>query len=806
VTDFTLNNYSNTRFFGNDTTISKVTEAEHPFEDIKWEWRECGTEEKMLVECPAHWSQLACDLAATRYLRRGSIPNIIPLGQNIMDPIVPEIVDNRENSIKQLIHRVAFFMAHNNPLSTVNFLAYYLDLCYLLVNQIIGFNTPVWINGGLYDVYGIEGSERNRYWYNPNTNQVETITKEQIHPGLAACYLTKVEDLLHGPSGMYNYVNTESLVFAMGSGNGSNISAIRGKGEPISGGGTAEGLLPFLRIPDISASYIKSGGVSRRAARMLVCDIDHPDVVDFIKWKGREEEKVYAMADGFIRKYKQELEDAGVSGQELKDKVSAKWAELIDWRGELYSTVSGQQANNSIRVTDEFFYAVEEDGDWDLIWRTDPSVKKTVKARDLWNLICEQAWKSGDPGLVYDSTLQTWNTTPHYGEILTFNPCGEVSQPDYASCNLCSVNVLKFFPEFDDMSVYVSYKDFVDVAKIVTLSLETVAHWGSHPTPEHAKTTYELRPLGANLGNIGAMLMQNALPYDSEEGRLTVAAITGLFTAACYEASQELASLLGNYPAYDYKNHMIVMNMHKQEIDKICGNVDVGVKPNDNFPVWITMRASDLYFSMYLKVSESDAELGFRNDAVTCFAPMGTIGLIMDCDTCGIEPDFAIKKMKKLSEGGYVTIVNNGLPQALHKLGYSKEEISSMVEKILSTGTVVGIVKPEEEAIFDCAQSCSAGRFISPEGHVDMLAAVQPNISLAISKTVNLPASATVEDVSRILWRGWEKGLKDISIYRDGCKMSQPLTVFNGNGHSIKEEITDDDFLISIKALEEAAK
>lgn len=770
----------------------------HPFDTVEWEVRHILSQDKKEtwdVECPKAWSDYACFLVATRYFRRGNIPDWsgvkkgnLPFGSRTEDTgsyTVPPITEGKEYSIRQSIHRLAYTLANRAAIFRHGWQRdnYYLDICYLILNQIIGPNTPAWINGGLYDVYGILGAERDRYWCDPETGEVQQTDYEQKHPGMAACYLTGIEDQLHGDGGMYKYVELESRIFAVGAGNGANISKIRAKGEPISGGGTAEGIISFLEIPDRSAAYIKSGGVTRRAARMLVLDCDHPDIEDFIVWKGDEQDKVVAMATYFLwdhivntlsgteKEVGLKLWYAGLNKtcttsfidelvsqygfktvQSVDSSLKMKWVELVDYRGNLTLGIYGQTSNNSIMCTNAFMAAVATNNDWDLVWRTDPSKTITVKAKDLWNKICSQAWKTGDPGIMFYENINDRFTAPQYGPIVTSNPCAEVFMPDYCSCNLCTVNLVKVQE--------LGWNILEDIAQIVILGLETIAQEGSSPSPEHAKATYNLRPLGANLGNLGALLMRQGLPYDSQKARELTNAIVSYFDAACWKASAEIARILGPYPAYNEENHYkAIEHWHRNAVEWSENLVPCNIPSGAN---------------IYAELLSTRPPI--RNSAVTCMVPTGTIGSVLDYDTLGIEPDFSLVKHKYLAEGGtYVEIVNQSLTVALLNLGYPAKEVDNIVKKIRKTGTVVGHVLPEHEAIFDCSDACSAGRFIHVNGHIDMMQAIQDNISMSISKTVNMPQSATVEDISNAYFRGWEKGLKAVAIYRDKSKLSQPL-------------------------------
>ena len=671
------------------------TPGVHPFDQIEWEIRdavignpESPAFEQRGVEFPKSWSQNATNIVAQKYFRG-------KLGS-------PE----RESSVKQMIGRVAgtisdwgrelgYFAGEEEAD------AFEMELTAILLNQKAAFNSPVWFNVGFEE-----------------------------HPQCSACFILSVEDTMES---ILDWNTKEGMIFRGGSGSGINLSNIRGSVEHLSKGGLASGPVSFMRGADAWAGTIKSGGKTRRAAKMVVLDVDHPDIEDFIWCKAKEEEKAGA------------LRDAGFDMS-------------ID--GEGFNSIQYQNANNSVRVTDEFMEAVEAGEDWHLTARTDGSSVKTVDARKLMNQIADAAWRCADPGVQYDTTINRWHTSPESGRINASNPCSEYMHVDNSACNLASINLMKFRREDGSFDV----ADFEHTVDIVFLAQEIVVGPSSYPTEEIGENARRFRQLGLGYANLGALLMSDGLPYDSTEGRNVAAAITALMTGRAYRQSALIAAgATGPYEEYERNRdaHNGVMRMHRDA----SYDVDpTGIK-GELLPA--AQRAWD-------EAVELGDEHGYRNAQATVLAPTGTISFLMDCDTTGIEPDFSLVKFKELVGGGQMTIVNKSVPLALRTLGYAEPQVEQINAHIAEQSTIVGApgLKDEHLPVFDVAVG---ERAISHTGHIDMMAATQPFISGAISKTVNLPQSATIADIADAYTRGWKGGLKALAIYRDGSKTAQAL-------------------------------
>jgi ribonucleoside-diphosphate reductase alpha chain len=668
----------------------------HPFEEAEWEIRDAliGDPENPVfeqrgVEFPRSWSQNATNIVAQKYFR----------GQ----PGTAE----RERSVRQMIGRVAGRIAGAGReggyfASEEDAEGFEMELTHILLHQMAAFNSPVWFNIG---------------WRSPGEEQA------------SACFILSVEDDMES---ILDWNTKEGIIFKGGSGSGINLSKIRGSMEPLSMGGIASGPVSFMRGADSWAGAIKSGGGTRRAAKMVVLNADHPDIEDFIWCKAREEEKAAA------------LREAG-----------------FDMRldSDAFASVQYQNANNSVRVTDEFMEAVENDDDWNLTARTDGSVIKTVKARELWRQIAEASWRCADPGVQYDTTLQRWHTDPNTGPITASNPCSEYVSIDDSACNLASLNLMRFRREDGSFDV----DDFKHAVDIVFLAQEIIVGFSSYPTPEITRNANDYRQLGLGYANLGALLMADGVPYDSNQGRATAAAITSLMTGRAYRKSAEVAAALGPYEGYarNREPHNKVMRMHRDAAYEIESGLVEDALLSSARETWDEAVALG-------------EEHGYRNAQATVLAPTGTISFLMDCDTTGVEPDFSLVKFKELVGGGQMTIVNRTVPMALETLGYSEAEIEQIEAYINEKGTIIGApgLKDEHLPVFDVAVG---KRAISHNGHIDMMAAVQPSISGAISKTVNLPESATVEDIADAYMRGWTGGLKALAIYRDGSKTAQAL-------------------------------
>jgi len=741
------------------------------------------------IEVPKSWSQLATDILASKYCRRAGVPET-----------------GYENSAKQVVHRIA------NTIRSYGEEQHYFDspedgkifeseLSYILINQHGAFNSPVWFNVGLYHKYGIKGNGGSYYW-EPDSNTIKETTDSFSHPQGSACFINSVEDDLMS---IFELVKTEAKLFKFGSGTGTNFSVLRSKDEKLSGGGTSSGLLSFLEVLDKGAAATKSGGTTRRAAKMVILNADHPEIMDFIRWKVREEDKAKSLiASGYP----------------------------ADFNGEAYRTVSGQNSNNSVRIVDRFMQAVENNNSWETRYRVSGEVANTYNAREIMDEISKAAWASADPGLQFHDTINRWHTCPKTGSINASNPCSEYMFLDNSACNLASINLIKYFDENRKFDV----AGFRNTCKVLLTAQEILVDLCSYPTAKIAQNSHDYRPLGLGYANLGTLLMIQGIPYDSNEGRAIAGAITAIMTGHAYRVSAQLAHVKGAFNGYSANRESMlnVMHMHRDAVD------DIDIKFCPDYLVEAAKEDWD-------KALEMGTVYGYRNAQATLLAPTGTIGLLMDCDTTGVEPDFALVKWKKLAGGGYFKIINQSLPRALQYLDYTSDEILDIVSYVLGHNSIIHAphVNPEalkklgytdqeikeaekdidqkktlneftrhinprqlkkrglqdqaiQEAIeyingtetiegaphldemhypiFDTANKCGSGkRFIEPMGHIRMMAAVQPFLSGAISKTVNLPAESTVEDISEIYMNAWKLGLKAIAIYRDGSKGSQPL-------------------------------
>jgi len=671
-----------------------------PYEAIEWELRTAAiTSEKgetifeqKNVEVPRSWSQTATNIVAQKYFH-GRIG-------------MPE----RESSIKQLIERVAATITGYGEkggyfATAADRDAFHDELAAILVNQVASFNSPVWFNVGIEE-----------------------------KPQASACFINSCGDSM---ASILTLAKTEGMLFKYGSGTGSNLSSLRGSREGLSSGGTASGPLSFMKGFDSFAGAIKSGGKTRRAAKMVILNIDHPDIEDFILSKASEEKKAWALID------------AGYDGS---------------FNGEAYSSIFYQNANHSIRVTDEFMEAVEKDGEW---WTKEVltgAPNEKYKARDLMSKISEAAWVCGDPGMQYDTTINRWNPVKTTNRINASNPCSEYMFVDDSACNLASLNLIKFFKMEDGSFDVESFRHACD---IVITAQEMLVDNASYPTPAIAENSHKFRPLGLGYANLGALLMATGHAYDSDEGRAYAAAITSLMCGEAYLQSSKIAAELGPFAGYapNRDAFLDVIGMHRDAARKV---------PNKGVP-------SDLaksHKAVWDAALESGRQFGYKNGQVTVLAPTGTIGFMMDCDTTGVEPDLALVKYKKLVGGGTIKIVNNTVPLALKRLGYGEQEIDEIVKYVDEKGTIEGApgFQPEHLTVFDCAfRALNGTRSIDYMGHVKMMEAVQPFLSGAISKTVNLPPDATPEEIAGVYMEGWKRGLKAIAIYRDGCKRTQPL-------------------------------
>ncbi|GAT68321.1 ribonucleoside-diphosphate reductase [Planomonospora sphaerica] len=675
-----------------------TTPGVHPYDEVAWErrdvvmtnWRDGSVNfEQRGVEFPASWSVNAANIVTTKYFR-GAVGT-----------------PQREWSLKQLVDRVVGvytrtgveegYFATDEDAEIFDH-----ELKHALVNQVFSFNSPVWFNVG-------------------------TASPQQV----SACFILAVDDQMES---ILDWYKEEGVIFKGGSGSGVNLSRIRSSKELLSSGGTASGPVSFMRGADASAGTIKSGGATRRAAKMVVLDVDHPDIEEFIETKAREEDKIRA------------LRDAGYD---------------MDLGGKDIVSVQYQNANNSVRVSDEFMRAVEKGERFGLRARLSGEVIEKVDARDLFRKMATAAWECADPGVQYDDTINDWHTCPETGRITASNPCSEYVHLDNSSCNLASINLLKFLQDDGSFDI----QNFVKITELIITAMDVSICFADFPTEKIGETTRAYRQLGIGYANLGALLMATGHAYDSDGGRAVAAAITSLMTGASYRRSAELAAVVGPYDGYarNADAHKRVMRKHSAANDEL--------RTLDAVDGAIHAEATRQWTEC-LKLGERN---GYRNAQASLLAPTGTIGLMMDCDTTGIEPDLALVKFKKLVGGGSMQIVNQTIPRALDKLGYPGEQIEAIVEFIAEHGHVVDApgLRPEHYEVFDCAMG---ERAIAPMGHVRMMAATQPFLSGAISKTVNLPESATVEDIEQVYLEGWKLGLKALAVYRDNCKVGQPLS------------------------------
>ncbi|MEV5572964.1 vitamin B12-dependent ribonucleotide reductase [Spirillospora sp. NPDC052269] len=675
-----------------------TTPGVHPYDEITWErrdvvmtnWRDGSVNfEQRGVEFPDFWSVNAVNIVTSKYFR-GAVGT-----------------PQRESSLRQLIDRVVRMYVTTGVengyfASDADAEVFEHELTYALAHQMFSFNSPVWFNVG-------------------------TKSPQQV----SACFILSVDDTMES---ILDWYKEEGIIFKGGSGAGLNLSRIRSSKELLSSGGTASGPVSFMRGADASAGTIKSGGATRRAAKMVVLDVDHPDIAEFIDTKAREEDKIRA------------LRDAGFD---------------MDLGGKDINSVQYQNANNSVRVSDEFMRAVESDGEFGLRGRLSGEVIETIRAKDLFRRMAKAAWECADPGIQYDDIINDWHTNPETGRITASNPCSEYMSLDNSSCNLASINLLKFLRADDSFDV----ENFVKMTELIITAMDISITFADFPTEKIGETTRDYRQLGIGYANLGALLMATGHAYDSEGGRSLAATITSLMTGVAYRRSAEMAGVVGPYAGYarNADAHKRVMRKHAAANDEIRTLDDIDKSIH---------TAATKQWQECLKVGERN---GYRNAQASLLAPTGTIGLMMDCDTTGIEPDLALMKFKKLVGGGSMQIVNLTVPRALTRLGYQQEQIEAIVEYIAENGHVVDApgLRPEHYEVFDCAMG---ERAISPMGHVRMMAAVQPFLSGAISKTVNMPEQAAIEDIEKVYFEGWKLGLKALAIYRDNCKVGQPLS------------------------------
>ncbi|HEY8352147.1 MAG TPA: vitamin B12-dependent ribonucleotide reductase, partial [Sphingomonadales bacterium] len=888
------------------------------------------------VEVPAHWSQVATDILAQKYFRKAGVPqalksveeNTVPswlwrheADEEALAALPAEKRYGSELSAKQVFDRLAgawtywgwkggYFDAERDAR------AFFDELRFMLAQQICAPNSPQWFNTGLHWAYGIDGPSQGHFYVDHETGELKKSDSAYERPQPHACFIQGVEDDLVNEGGIMDLWVREARLFKYGSGTGSNFSHLRGEGEKLSGGGKSSGLMSFLKIGDRAAGAIKSGGTTRRAAKMVVVDIDHPDIEAFINWKVVEEQKVASLVAGsrlaelHLNRIIRACHDGafvenGVASDDafnpkrnkaLKREIIAARKAMIpenyiqrviqfarqgfkaiefqtydtDWDSEAYMTVSGQNSNNSVRVTDEFMEAVLADKEWTLTERTTGKVAKKVKARELWDQIGHAAWACADPGLQFHTTINDWHTCPASGPIRASNPCSEYMFLDDTACNLASLNLLTFRQEDGSFDV----PGFTHAVRLWTVVLEISVLMAQFPSARIAQLSYEYRTLGLGFANIGALLMASGLPYDSDAGRALCGAITALMTGTAYATSAEMAAELGAFPGFEKnREHMlrVIRNHRRAAHGETSGYEGLRILPvaldRANCPDQMLAEAAAAAWDRALELGEQH---GYRNAQATVIAPTGTIGLVMDCDTTGIEPDFALVKFKKLAGGGYFKIINRIVPEALVTLGYDERQIADIVayavghntlknapfinhETLKARGfaeaqlnaieqnlesafdikfvfnkwtlgeefcrTVLGFseaelsdysfdmlsalgftkeqieaanlyccgamtlegaphLKAEHLPVFDCANPCGriGKRYLSVESHIRMMAAAQPFISGAISKTINMPNSASVEDCKDAYMLSWRLALKANALYRDGSKLSQPLS------------------------------
>jgi len=940
-----------------------TTAGQDPFSEIEFEKRTSeiknpnGTVVFQMedVMVPKSWSQVATDVITQKYFRKAGVPKLLKKikEKNIPKWLQPSAADEEllgelpekdryggETDSRQVFQRLAgtwtywgfkakYFDEEEDAL------AFYEELCFMLANQMAAPNSPQWFNTGLHWAYGINGPSQGHHYVDFKTEELTISEDAYTHPQPHACFIQSVDDDLVNENGIMDLWVREARLFKYGSGTGTNFSSMRGANESLSGGGKSSGLMSFLKIGDRSAGAIKSGGTTRRAAKMVTLDIDHPDIEEYINWKTHEEQKVAALVTGsklcnlhlnniikacyaehpendrFNKRSNKKLNAAVINARRAQ--VPANYIERVihlaklgftsiefpeydtDWNSEAYATVSGQNSNNSVRVSNQFMQAVIDDTNWNLYWRTelkkaknndrDPVPCKTLKARDLWDQIGYAAWSSADPGLQFDTTINEWHTCINDGRINASNPCSEYMFLDDTACNLASMNLVRFY---SDGKQQFNIKAFRHATRLLTIVLEISVLMAQYPSKSVAQNSYDYRTLGLGYANLGSLLMRQGIPYDSKEGEAITGAITSIMHMKSYATSAEMAKELGTFSKYENnkENMLRVLRNHKRAAYNVPQEEYEGLTI---FPLGINPKycPSDL-----LKAAQQDSnnavevgkKYGFRNAQVTVLAPTGTIGLVMDCDTTGIEPDYALVKFKKLAGGGYFKIINQSIPPALLSLGYNQEQINEIVKYAKGTGSLIGcpyvnieslktkgfsddilfkigsmlpsvfdltfafnrynlgddfclnvlgltseqlddfnlnileqigftkeeislandyvcgtmttegspFLKHEHYPVFDTASKCGkkGKRFIKADAHIRMMAAAQPFISGAISKTINLQNEAGISEIEEAYMKSWKLGLKANALYRDGSKLSQPL---NSISEEYVEELEEDN-------------
>lgn len=915
------------------------------------------------IQVPKSWSQVATDIIAQKYFRKAGVPRLLKKSTEKGVPkwLQPSSADIKrleelpekdrysyENDGRQVFHRLAgtwtYWGWKSNYFDTEeDAKAFYDEIVYMLASQMVAPNSPQWFNTGLHWAYGINGPSQGHYYVDAKTGELNASRDSYTHPQPHACFIQSIKDDLVNEGGIMDLWTREARLFKYGSGTGSNFSDIRGEGELLSGGGRSSGLMSFLKIGDRAAGSIKSGGTTRRAAKMVTLDVDHPDIEEYINWKVIEEQKVAALVSGsklanyylnrimkacfqehpendrFNKKENKKLKVAVYEAKKAQiptnyiDRViqlakqgfkSIEFPEYdTDWNSEAYATVSGQNSNNSIRVTNEFMEATLSDGDWNLIWRTEkqkakkagrtPKAYKTLKAKDIWEQIGFAAWSSADPGIQFHTTINQWHTCPASGPINASNPCSEYMFLDDTACNLASLNLVKFF---SDDKQKLSLRNLRHSTRLWTIVLEISVLMAQFPSKDMAQNSYDFRTLGLGYANIGALLMRQGIPYDSKEALAITGAISAIIHMTAYGTSAEMAKEFGPFTKFEInkedmlrviRNHRrAAFNVPKEEYEGLS-IYPMGINPE--YCPSDLLKAARETSNQAVNLAE---KYGLRNAQVTAIAPTGTIGLLMDCDTTGIEPDYALVKYKKLAGGGYFKIINQSIPPALAKLGYNQDQINEIVKYAKGSGSLDGcphinretlkrkgftdeilnkiedmlpsvfdlsfainkfsvgedfltdtlnippsilgeydfdllewlgfskkevtlandyicgtmttegapFLKVEHYPVFDCANKCGKNgeRYIRPHAHIFMMASAQPFVSGAISKTINFPYEATIDEIQDAYVRSWKLGLKANAIYRDGSKLSQPLNSVTDEIEEDFEEKKEDNDIIKI--------